>query len=94
MNNLKKMMEKGKETARAERQGDASPLRAPRQEAQREKFGTRALPELQGLLRRDALELQEQRGRRCSVEELLEVLLLEYRDDAELRERVHAQLRS
>lgn len=66
--------------------------RRAKSESERGKFGTRLLPELQHMLRQDALGLQQARGRRCTIEELLEVLLIEYRENPALQARIREQI--
>lgn len=58
----------------------------------RTSFGSTIRRDLHKMLRVEAPELSDVLGRRVLIEEILEGLLLEYRDDPALRERVRGRL--
>ena len=89
MSSLRTMMDKGRETAKADRQ----PAVAKAAPEGRTKLGTRMQLDLQMHLKRTALDLTSELGRRVSVEDVLEALVESYRDDAGVQERVKTQLR-
>lgn len=72
----------------------AAPPPAPDRPARevRERFGSRMKRGLQQMLKQEALALSGVRGERVTLEDVLEALTEEYRDDPALQERVRRRL--
>lgn len=97
---LNRMIGRGRQTAQQAREEASSPPPAPAPtppppkpaEKAKRSVGTRLTPELHSWVRRTALDLTDELGRRVYVEQVLEALLLEMREDAALRGRVARRL--
>lgn len=95
---LSRMLNKGRETAQEARQdsgGPPAPEKPPKAAPGpgKRSVGTRLTPELHSWVRHTVLDLSDELGHRVYVEQVLEALLLEMREDAALRARVAGRVK-
>ena len=92
------MREAGRRTAEEDRAQEAqdappaSPAATRPRPAQRGTFSTRLRPELHHHLKQQVLALGWSLGKPVSMEDVLEAIMTEYRDDPALQERVRQRI--